>query len=212
MKVVSTNIGEPRFVSINDEQQQTGIFKKPTNKPIYLCKDHVQGDEISNKQVHGGEFKACYLFCADNYPYWKNLYPNLVWHYGMLGENVTIKGLDETKLYVGDIYKLGSAVVEITQPREPCATLAAKIGSSEIIQQFIEHCKPGTYTRVLETGYVAIGDTMTLLKKASYSISIADFYRTLFEREKNQKYLECIMLSDSIPLKKREQLKRFINK
>ena len=111
MKIVSTNIAKPQFVTINGKQQRTGIFKKPTNLPIYLDTEEVKGDEISNRKVHGGIYKACYLFSADHYPHWQNLYPQLDWHYGMLGENLTVEGLDETQICVGDIYKVGNALI-----------------------------------------------------------------------------------------------------
>ena len=137
MKVVSTNIGIAQSVIINNVKQRTGIYKNPTNNPIFLGKTHVQEDEISNKKVHGGTFKACYLFSAESYDHWGNLYPYITWDFGMLGENLTILGLNEAQINVGDIYKVGSALIQITQPREPCATLAAKIGSPKIIKQFI---------------------------------------------------------------------------
>lgn len=210
MKIISTNIAKPQFVTINGEQQQTGIFKKPTNQAIYLDKEEVKGDEISNRQVHGGEFKACYLFSADHYPYWENLYPNFDWHYGMLGENLTVEGLDETQLHVGDIYKLGSALIQVTQPREPCTTFAAKMGTTDIMAQFIAHGKPGTYVRILQQGYVNVSDTMELVEKAKNSVSIANFFKLLFEREKNQEHLKRIVESESIPLKKRKKLARLL--
>jgi len=210
MKIISTNIAKPQFVTINGDQQRTGIYKKPTNQAIYLDKEEVQGDEISNRQVHGGEFKSCYLFSADHYPYWKNLYPHLNWDYGMLGENLTVEGLDETQLYVGDIYKVGSTLIQITQPREPCTTFAAKMGTADIMHQFIEHGRPGTYVRLLEPGHVNVGDTIELVEKATNSISIADFFKLLFEQEKNQEHLNCIIESEAVPLKKRIQLKRFV--
>lgn len=210
MKIISTNIAKPRFVTINGIQQKTGIFKEPTNTPIYLDKEEVKGDEISNRQVHGGEFKACYLFSAGNYSHWKNLYPDLNWDYGMLGENLTVEGLDESQLYVGDIYKVGDAIIQITQPREPCTTFAAKMGSAEIMPQFIAHGKPGTYVRVLQKGYVTVGDIMELVEKAENSISIADFFKLLFGRNKNQEHLKLIVEKESVPIRKRMQLARFI--
>lgn len=212
MKIISTNIATPQFVTINGEKQKTGIFKKPTNQPIYLDKEEVKGDEISNRQVHGGEFKACYLFSADHYPYWKILYPHLNWHYGMLGENLTVEDLDETQLCVGDIYKVGAAFIQVTQPREPCTTFAAKMGSTNILEQFVNHGKPGTYVRVLEPGNVTVSDTIELVEKAKDSISIADFFKIIFEREKNQEHLKRIVESEAIPLRKRTQLARFIKK
>lgn len=210
MKIISTNIAKSQFVTINGKQQQTGIYKKPTNQPIYLDKEEVKGDEISNRQVHGGEFKACYLFSADNYPYWKNLYPQFTWDYGMLGENLTVEGLDETQLHVGDIYKLGSAIIQVTQPREPCTTFAAKMGSADIMQQFIAHGRPGTYVRVLKQGNVNVGDSIELVEKATNSVSIAAFFKLLFERNKNQEHLKLLVDNESIPLKKRIQLTRYL--
>jgi len=210
MQIISTNIAKPGFVTINGETQRTEIHKKPTATPIYLEKENVKGDEVTNRRVHGGEFKACYIFSANNYPHWKNLYPKLDWQYGMLGENLTVEGLDETQLYVGDVYKVGEALIEITQPREPCTTFAAKMGTLDIMEQFIAHGKPGTYTKVLKEGNVSVGDTFELVEKATNSISIADFFKLLFEREKNQEHLQLIVNNEVIPEKKRKKLKRFL--
>ena len=210
MQIISTNIAKPGFVTINGKTQHTGIHKKPTVQPIYLEKDNVKGDEVTNRKVHGGVYKACYLFSANHYPHWKNLYPNLDWHYGMLGENLTVEGLDETQLYVGDVYKVGNALIQVTQPREPCTTFAAKMGTPKIMEQFIAHGRPGTYTKVLKEGNVTVGDTIELLEKANNSISIADFFKLIFDREKNQEHLQIIVNSDALPEKKQKELKRFL--
>lgn len=212
MKIISTNIAKPRFVTINGEQQRTGIFKKPTDQAIYLDTEEVKGDEISNRQVHGGVYKACYLFSANHYPHWKSLYPHLEWHYGMLGENLTVEGLDETQLYVGDIYKVGAALIQVTQPREPCTTFAAKMGTADIMTQFIAHGRPGTYVRIIEQGDVKVGDTLELVEKATNSVSIADFFKIIFERDKNQEHLKLLIENEAIPLKKRVQLSRYLKK
>jgi MOSC domain-containing protein YiiM len=210
LKIVSTNIAKPQFVTINGEQQRTGIFKKPTNQPIYLDTEEVKGDEISNRKVHGGIYKACYLFSADHYPHWQNLYPQLDWHYGMLGENLTVEGLDETKICVGDIYKVGNALIQVTQPREPCTTFAAKMGTADIMQQFVAHCKPGTYVRVLESGNVSVGDVLELVEASKHPVTVADFFKILFSREKNQEHLNLLVKNEAIALYKREQLARFL--
>ena len=212
MKVLSTNIAQPKFVTIRGEKQRTGIFKKPTQQPIFLDMEEVRGDEVSNRKVHGGLFKACYLFGAENYPHWKNLYPHLDWTHGMLGENLTIQGLDETILHVGDVYKIGQAIIQITQPREPCNTFAAKMGSQDILQQFVDHGNPGAYVRVLETGYVKMDDTMTLMIKAKNSVSIADFFKLIFSRDKNQEHVKRLIECEVLPKRKRVQLARFLKK
>jgi MOSC domain-containing protein YiiM len=212
LKVVSTNIAQPQFVTINGQQQKTGIFKKPIHQPIYLDKEEVKGDEISNRKVHGGQYKACYLFSAEHYSHWQNLYPQLDWHYGMLGENLTIKGLDETQICVGDIYKVGNALIQVTQPREPCTTFAAKMGADTIMPQFIAHGRPGTYVRVLQQGEVMVGDTLKLVEKSKHPISVADFFKLLFSREKNQEHLKLLVKNEAVALYKRKELTRYIKK
>ena len=210
MQIISTNIAKPGFVTINGKTQRTGIHKKPTNQPIYLEKDNVKGDEVTNRKVHGGEYKACYLFSADHYPYWEQLYPNLNWHFGMLGENLTVEGLDETQIYVGDVYKVGEALIEITQPREPCTTFAAKMGTLDIMEQFIAHEKPGTYTRVIQEGFITVGDTFKLIERQEQSITVAQLFKLLFDRQKNQEHLLIATTHSSLPEKKRKELKRFL--
>jgi len=211
MQIISTNIAKPKTIILNGKQVKTGIYKTPTNVPIYLEKEQVRGDEISNRKVHGGAFKACYLFSAEHYPYWENLYPHFDWHWGILGENLTVKGLDENKIYVGDIYKIGSAVIQITQPREPCSTFGVKMGSQAILKQFIQHGYPGTYVRVLEEGYVKVNDTFELIEKAKNSLTTAQLSKLLFVKEKNQDLLALAINNDALPQRKKDKLRAYIS-
>jgi len=210
MKIISTNIAKPHTFIWNGKEQKTGIYKTPVDTPIHLEKENVKGDEVSDRKVHGGEYKACYLFSADHYPYWKNLYPNLEWTYGMLGENLTIEGLDERELHIGDIYKIGNAIVQITQPREPCYKFAMKFDSPNVLSQFIAHGFPGTYVRVIEEGLVKTNDTFELLEKAKNSISIWDFFQLLYANNKNKDHIKLIANNTAIPERKRKRLKTFL--
>jgi MOSC domain-containing protein YiiM len=206
MKIISTNIAKPVTIQLNGKQVTTGIYKTPTNQTIYLEKEQVKGDEISNRKVHGGEFKACYLFSASYYPYWKNLYPHLKWNWGMFGENLSVSGLDETKICISDIYKIGTALVQITQPREPCFKFGIKFGTQHVLKQFIAHGRPGTYVRVLEEGYVKTGDYLELVEKANNSITTAQFFELLFAKQKNLQHLKLVLENEALPLKKRIKL------
>jgi len=212
MKIISTNIAKPVTIQINGKQITTGIYKTPITQPIYLEKEQVKGDEISNRKVHGGEFKACYLFSADYYPYWENLYPHLEWHWGMLGENLTVEGLEESQLFIGDIYKVGTALIQVTQPREPCNTFATKMDSKYILKQFIAHGHPGTYIRVLEEGFVSVNDTFILVKKAENSLSVAQLFNLYYTKEKDQKLLDLVVKNEALPMRKRIQLATYIKK
>ncbi|MDF0715463.1 MOSC domain-containing protein [Muricauda sp. 334s03] len=209
MKIISTNLGGPTKIVWNGKETMTGIYKYPVDKPIYLDTEDVQGDTVVDRKYHGGTYKACYLFSADNYPYWKEKYPLLDWNWGMFGENLTIEGLDESKLRIGSTYKLGTALVQITQPREPCYKLGIRFGNQDILKQFIDHGFPGTYIRVLESGKVIVGDTMELVEESKAPLTVQQFYNLLFSRIKDQDVLRMAIQNEALPLKKREKLKKW---
>ncbi|WP_127140975.1 MOSC domain-containing protein [Flagellimonas marinaquae] len=209
MKVISTNLGEPTKINWNGKQTFTGIYKYPVDQPIYLDTEDVQGDTVVDRKYHGGTFKACYLFSADNYNYWKTKYPHLEWDWGMFGENLTIEGLDESKLQIGSSYKLGTALVQITQPREPCYKLGIRFGNQNILKEFIDHGRPGTYIRVLEPGTVSKGDSMELVTASESTLTIAQFYELLFAKEKDQHVLQQALNNEALPLTKREKLQKW---
>ena len=209
MKVISTNLGEPTKINWNGKQTLTGIYKYPVDQPIYLDTEDVQGDTVVDRKYHGGIYKACYLFSADHYDYWKAKYPQLEWDWGMFGENLTIQGLDESQLRIGSTYRLGTALVQISQPREPCYKLGIRFGDQEILKQFIDHGRPGTYIRVLEPGTVSKGDSMELVTASESPLTIAQFYELLFAKEKNQHVLQQALHNEALPLAKREKLQKW---
>ena len=172
MKVISTNISQPKKISWKGKTEYTGIYKVPTSEPIHLGKEEVHRDTIADKRVHGGVDKACYLFSVDQYDYWKNKYPDLDWDWGMFGENLSISGLDESTLRIGDVLQIGQALVEVSEPREPCYKLGIKFGSQDILPQFVARAYPGTYVRVLEEGLVTEGDDVQLVRKSENPLTI----------------------------------------
>ncbi|PRX53170.1 MOSC domain-containing protein [Flagellimonas meridianipacifica] len=210
MKVISTNLAKPVFFQWNGETHSTGIFKYPVDQALTLQEEIVEDDTIADRRVHGGIFKACYLFSSDAYPYWKEKYPNLDWDWGMFGENLTVEGLDESKLQIGNVYRLGTALVQITQPREPCYKLGFRFGNQDILGQFIEHAHPGTYVRVLETGQVKNGDKLELVEKSDSPLTVKQFYGLLFARKKDTELVKLAIDNEALPLRKREKLKKFL--
>ncbi len=210
MKVISTNLAQPVSFEWNGETHTTGIYKFPVDHPLVLEEELVQNDTVADRRVHGGVFKACYLFAADHYPFWKEKYPNLDWDWGMFGENLTVEGLDEAELCIGDVYELGSALVQITQPREPCYKLGVRFGNQEILGQFIDHAHPGTYVRILKTGEVKKGDTLNLMEKSKSPLTTKQFYELLFSRPKDPDLVKLAMANDAIPSRKREKLRKFL--
>lgn len=181
MEVVSANIGESRTLQYNGRLVTTGIFKFPVDRPIQLEKNDVKDDHVVDRRYHGGIDKACYLYSADHYDHWKKIYPEVEMPWGLFGENITIAGLEEGEISIGDTFRLGTALVQVTQPRQPCFKLKFRIPDKNIETRFIELGCPGIYLRVLEEGEVKTGDLMEYTTKTK-SLSVRKIFELLYTR------------------------------
>lgn len=211
MKIISTNIGEPRIVNWNGKEVKTGIFKYPVDYPIFLGLEDVENDHVIDRRYHGGFDKACYLYSSDHYGYWQKLYPELEMPYGIFGENLTVEGLYESQINIGDIFKIGKAVVQATQPRQPCFKLEFRFNNNQIVQQFINSGFSGIYVRVLEKGNVRTGDSMELIESKD-SLSIQKIYELLYTSEFQKEAVEQAVNDPFIAAScRRDLLKRWGN-
>ena len=193
MKVVSTNIAEPRTVLKNGKEVKTGIYKLPVSKGIYLEKTDVKNDSVIDRKFHGGIDKACYLYSVDHYPFWKKQYPNLDWHWGMFGENLTIEGLDESKIRIGDTFEIGEAIIQVSEPRRPCSILAIRFNDKGLVKKFMNTPFPGVYLRVLQNGQVKSGDKLKLVNSNGDSLTIKDVYSIFSDNSKNMPLMEMAL-------------------
>ncbi len=172
MKLVSINIGKPEAVNINGQSVLTGINKKPQSEPIWLAKLNLMGDGQADLTVHGGEFQAVYSYPIEHYAYWEKELNQASLPYGTFGENFTVSGLLETDVYVGDMYKVGHAVIQTTMPRIPCFKFGNKVGKPDILEKFLFSGYSGFYHKVIEEGEVIAGDEIKLIDRDANSISI----------------------------------------
>jgi MOSC domain-containing protein YiiM len=170
----------------------------------------VDKDTVIDRKHHAGEHKACYLFSSDYYGYWKNLYPQLNWDWGMFGENLTVEGMDESKIRIGDVYKIGAALVQVSQPREPCYKLGIRFGNQEILKQFIDYGHPGTYVRILVEGHVKKGDVLELMEKSKNKLTIKKYYGLLYSKEKDIDIVKLAYNNQALPDYKRKRLKKYL--
>lgn len=208
MKIISTNIAEARTINWNGKEVPTGLFKFGVAEGIFLGKEDVQHDNVMDRRYHGGIDKACYLYSADHYQFWNNLYPDLEMPWGMFGENLTVEGLNEKETNIGDTYKIGEAVVLVTQPRQPCFKLQFRFNNNEIVRQFVDSGYSGVYVRVLESGKVKPGDTFELIDKKQ-SQSIHDIFYLLYTSEYDPAVKDAInnpLIAESC---KRDLIKRW---
>ncbi len=176
MKVISTNLGAPQVIKWRGKNVQTGIYKYPVNQGIYLGETDVKEDAVVDRKYHGGIDKACYLFSADVYESWKLRFPKADWSLGMFGENLTVQGLDERNVYIGDQYEIGESLVEVSEPREPCFKLGVRFGTQTVLKQCINSHSSGVYVRVLCNGKVVAGDAIKLIKREQNEFSLARIY------------------------------------
>jgi MOSC domain-containing protein YiiM len=178
MKIISTNIGERKEIDWKGKKVTTGIFKYSVDHPIFLDVETVKEDTICDRKYHGGIDQAVYGYSLQHYDFWKEKYPKMEFEYGMFGENLTVDDLDETQLHVGDRFKVGECIVEVTKPRQPCMKLGVRFNDMKIVKQFWNTSMSGVYFKILQTGNVQAGDEFQLLEKHPENPTIAEVYET----------------------------------
>ena len=208
MKIISTNIANPTTIMWNGKEEQTGLYKNPTPNPIFLGKTGIKGDTVMDKRVHGGALKAAYIYGDNRYPFWKEKYPNLDWQYGFLGENLTFDSFDEEIVKIGDIFQIGQAKVQITQPRKPCYKLGIRFGTQDAVKMFIESPFPGGYVQILEEGAVQVGDEAILLESDAYQLTLAEVFYLIYHRDGDLKLAQKAMDLDVLPEKCKKNIYR----
>jgi MOSC domain-containing protein YiiM len=184
MKIISVNIGLPKLVLRHNQPVSTGIFKEPVTGRLTLRTLNLDGDRQSDLSVHGGPTKAVYAYPSEHYEYWQQELPGTKLLWGMFGENFTTEGLFEDKLNIGDRYRVGAAVVMVTEPRMPCYKLGIRFGRNDIIKRFLVSERSGFYLAVLQEGEVGAGDRFELLERNEPSVSVSDVTR-LYTHEKH---------------------------
>lgn len=176
MKVLSLNIAERKVVEWRGRNYETGIFKTQVKGPIFLDLEDVENDAVVDRKHHGGIDQAVYAYGYNHYEFWRSCYPDLNLNYGFMGENITVSKLDESKINVGDLYRLGNTIIKVTKPRQPCFKLGIRFNDQRVVEQFWNTTKCGVYFRILKTGYIAEDDEFILIEKSVNSPSIADVF------------------------------------
>ncbi len=182
MKIISTNLSRIKQLSYNGEEVPTGIFKKPTVEPVSIGLMNIDGDEQADLKHHGGEHKAVYAFSAGHYDRWKSLLGTDELPYGAFGENFTITDLDESQVYIGDQFRFGTALLEVSQPRVPCFKLGIALNNKKAPGWFTESYSTGIYFRVLEPGQAQTGDLVSRVKKSDHGISVRELFQSRYDK------------------------------
>lgn len=158
----------------NGEQVPTGIFKTPVHNRVQMRSMNLDGDRQADLVNHGGRDKAVYAYPSEHYPYWKGELGCAGLPWGSFGENLTVAGLLENDVCLGDRFQIGTAEVVVTQPRIPCFKLNLKFQRDDMAKRFLASRRTGFYLRVLREGEVGAGDEIVRLHRDENRISIAD--------------------------------------
>ena len=211
MRVVSVNVGKPREVEWKGKIVSTGIFKEPVAGRVAMRRLNLDGDRQADLSVHGGPEKAVYVYPAEHYQFWRNEFPNMELPWSMFGENLTVEGLQEDTVNIGDQFRIGSAQVVVTQPRMPCYKLGIKFKRDDILKRFLVSGRSGFYLAVLEEGEIEAGDPITLIKRNENGVTVADITRLYTSDKHNLAALRKAVTVEALPEDWREYFYERIN-
>lgn len=172
-RVVSVNVGRPTDLVIKGRERKTGIFKEPQEGLVPISGITVGDDVQMDTKHHGGTYKAVYAYASEDYSWWSEelgiqLGP------GTFGENITTEGLDLTNALIGEQWRLGTAIIEVSEPRTPCSTLASRmreLGVKSFAKRFAQARRLGPYFLIVEEGHVASGDPIEVIHRPDHGVT-----------------------------------------
>ncbi|HEY3838685.1 MAG TPA: MOSC domain-containing protein [Bryobacteraceae bacterium] len=177
MKVLYLNVGRPRTVETPRGPVLTAIWKSPIDGRVPLKRFNIAGDQQADLRVHGGENKAVYLYPSEHYAFWRSELPGMELPPGMFGENLTSEGIDEQEVKIGDRFRIGTAVLQVSQPRMPCFKLGLKFGRPDMVKRFWMSGRPGVYFSIVEEGELAAGDEIVPVSRVTESVTVAELVK-----------------------------------
>jgi ferredoxin-NADP reductase/MOSC domain-containing protein YiiM len=199
MKVLSINVSLPKEVDWHGRKITTSIFKTPVEGRRHVGKLNIEGDGQADLQAHGGEHRAIFIYQQDSYDYWKKELNLENLHYGQFGENLTVEGLPDNEVYIGDRFRIGTVILEVTQPRVTCYKVAFSVGVPEMPALLVSHKRPGFYCRVISEGDMAAGDEIITLSRGKGEMTIAEvdglLYSNAHPADRIQRVLDIEALS-----------------
>lgn len=200
MKILSVNVGLPRQIVSGGKSVMTGIYKSAVHRRVKVGRLNLEGDRQADLSVHGGPNKAVYAYPSEHYDYWRREFPGIDMPWGMFGENLTLEGLLEDGVHVGDRLQIGTAVLMATQPRQPCYKLGIKFHCDDMPERFLASRRTGFYFAVAEEGELGEGDAIKPVHPDANEISIADILRLYYDQgNMDARQIERALRVDALP-------------
>lgn len=190
MQLISVNVSPPKEIQYKGETVTTGIFKTPVQGRVMLRELNLDGDGQADLTVHGGVHQAVYVYPFEYYDYWKHKLGRQDLAYGQFGENFTVAEMLEDQIHIGDVFRVGSAVVQVTQPRVPCYKLAIRMNLPQFPKLFMASGRTGFYLRVLQEGEVGAGDTIERIEIDPGKMTVQEIFNLAFRDHHDREALK----------------------
>ena len=189
-RLLSLNVGGPREVQWQGKTVRTAIWKDPVEGPRMVRHINIDGDDQADRLAHGGEHRAVFVYQIDSYHYWERELGRDDFTYGQFGENFTVEGLPDDEVCIGDRYRIGEALFEVTQPRVTCYRVGIRMNEPSMPTLLVAHHRPGFYFRVLEEGIVQAGDEIEKVADGPERLTVADIDALLYLPNKSRALLD----------------------
>src|ERR1700759_298826 len=192
-RLLSVNVGLPRDIEWQGKTVHTAVWKTPVQGRRMTRRLNVDGDGQGDLAGHGGEHRAVFVYQIESYRYWQNQLGRNDFTYGQFGENFTVEGLLDNEVCIGDRYRVGSALFEVTQPRVTCYRVGMRMHEPAMAALLVSHRRPGFYFRVLEEGEVGDGDEITKVTDGPERLTVATVDGLLYLPNPSREQLESAL-------------------
>jgi MOSC domain-containing protein YiiM len=206
MKLLSVNVGLPREVDWDGRTVRTSIYKHPVEGRAMMRRLNIEGDAQSDLTFHGGVDMAVYAYAFDHYPHWQDTLKTGPLPHGAFGENLTVTDMTEDTVHIGDVFAIGDAVVQVSEPRTPCFKLGMKFNAKTLPKIFLKSGRVGFYFRVLEPGMVGAGDAITPVSVDPVKLTVLEALRLWEAKKPARADLERALSVKAMSAKLRGQL------
>jgi MOSC domain-containing protein YiiM len=215
VKVISVNVGQPQDITLGKHHSVSGIDKRAVPERVRVGGLGLEGDHIMSRKHHGGPDQAVYLYSLDDYAAFAAVLTEAgrgqVPAPSSFGENLTVQGLESAAVRIGTRLEIGDVLLEVTAPRIPCATFAAHMGDAGFVKVFRQMRRPGLYARVLKTGLVGAGDTLTVLTGPEDAPTVGEQFELYYDPSPSREELER-SLAAPIAIRSRQDYLERLNK
>ena len=198
-RILSVNVGRPKLITFRGKTIKTGIFKAPVEGSVMVRSLGPEGDGQADLSVHGGLDKAVYGYPSEYYDFWRRETGRTDLVPGQFGENLTTVGLPDEDVHVGDVFRVGEALLQATQPRLPCFKLGARMEDPGFPKRFMGARRMGYYFRVVEEGAVERGDLVEAVSRDPEGVSITEITALWFTDKENYERMESALRAEGLP-------------